>query len=218
MKPGRRIGKSSKVLDEDQQQPEGKRRRGAAADPKPIKQKSEASKVSNHQACKTDGQQAGSTYFLLKSEPDELGADHLEAAPNGIARYDGVRGGQACKFMKTMKTGDKVFFYHSSCKIPGIYAMAEVVAEPYPDFHSWTPGHKYFDPKSTQEKPRWVMVDLKFLRKVEPPLTLVKLKEHSTGGLAGMRLFNQPRLSVQPISDAHAKCIFEIEGGAQNKA
>eukprot|EP00798_Chlamydomonas_sp_ICE-L_P019913 gene19913-26617_t len=168
------------------------------SDKAPVKRKrsTKASKVLD--------EEEGSTYYLLKTEPDDLSADRLEAAPKGIATYDGVRGFQARNYMKQMKAGNQVFFYHSSCKVPGIYAMAEVVAEAYPDHHAWTEGHKYYDPKR-------LMVDLQFKRKFNPTLTLADLKQHATEGLSGMPLLNQPRLSVQPVTDTHANFIFEIE-------
>lgn len=81
-------------------------------------------------------------YWLMKSEPDEASIDDLAHAPQRSLPWTGVRNYQARNFMRdTMKIGDGVLFYHSSCPEPGIAGLAEVASAPYPD-------PTQFDPKS----------------------------------------------------------------------
>ena len=93
-------------------------------------------------------------YWLIKSEPDAFSIDDLEAAPDGTEHWDGIRNYQARNFMRDdMEIGDRVFFYHSNCKPPGIVGICEVASEPYPDHTSFDPNEKYYDPKSTPDNP-----------------------------------------------------------------
>ena len=101
-------------------------------------------------------------YWLMKSEPDVFGIDHLKAMPKKTEHWDGVRNYQARNMMRDdMKKGDQVFFYHSNCDEPGIVGIMEVVKEGYPDHTAFDPEQKYYDPKSDPDKPRWYMVDIK---------------------------------------------------------
>lgn len=63
-----------------------------------------------------------------------------------------------------MRVGQQAFFYHSNCKEPGIVGIVEVVKAAYPDHFAFQEGHKYYDPKSTPENPRWFMPDVKLVR------------------------------------------------------
>ena len=72
-------------------------------------------------------------YWLMKSEPDTFGIDHLAKKPKQTAGWDGVRNFQARNYLREMAVGDLVFFYHSSTEIPGIVGIAKVVREAYPD-------------------------------------------------------------------------------------
>ena len=150
-------------------------------------------------------------YWLMKSEPDVFGIDHLIAMPNKTEHWDGVRNYQARNMMRDdMKKGDLVFFYHSNCKVPGIVGIMKVVKESYPDFTSWNPESKYFDPKSTQEKPRWFMVDIKFKRKLKRTISLNELKEMQ--GLEEMALVRRGnRLSIMPVSKHDWDTILAAE-------
>ena len=72
------------------------------------------------------------TYWLMKSEPDAYSIDDLER--DGREMWDGIRNYQARNTMRDeMKIGDGVFFYHSSCKVPGIVGIAKVASQPYSD-------------------------------------------------------------------------------------
>ena len=150
-------------------------------------------------------------YWLMKSEPDVFGIDHLKAMPDKTEHWDGVRNYQARNMMRDdMKKGDLVFFYHSNCKVPGIVGIAEVVKESYPDFTSWNPESNYFDPKSTVDSPRWFMVDIKFKRQLKRTISLNELKEMP--GLEEMALVRRGnRLSIMPVSEQEWGTILAAE-------
>ena len=77
-------------------------------------------------------------YWLMKSEPDVFGIDHLKAEPKKTDHWDGVRNYQARNMMRDdMKKGDLVFFYHSNCDVPGIVGIMTIVREGYPDHTAW---------------------------------------------------------------------------------
>ncbi len=150
-------------------------------------------------------------YWLMKSEPSEFGIDDLIDMPDQTEHWDGVRNYQARNMMRDdMKIGDQVFFYHSNCKEPGIVGIMEVVKEGYPDFTAFDPDDKHFDPKSDPEKPRWFMVDIKFVRKLKRTITLKELKEKpELADLALVRRGN--RLSIMPVSAEQWNFILGLE-------
>jgi len=148
-------------------------------------------------------------HWLMKSEPDAFSIDDLAAVDS--EPWDGVRNYQARNMMRDqMKLGDRVFFYHSNCKVPGIVGIAEVVREGYPDHTAFDPEAKYYDPKSDPDRPRWYMVDLKLVRRLARTITLQELKEHPE--LADMPLVRKGnRLSVMPVSEAEWHFILGLE-------
>ncbi|TPP53378.1 EVE domain family protein [Leishmania donovani] len=135
-------------------------------------------------------------YWLLKSEPHKFSIDDL--AKQKTSPWDGVRNYAARNNMCAMSVGDKVLFYHSNTKEPGVAGLAEVVRLAYDDFTALERTSEYFDPKATKEKNPWKMVDVKFVAKWDTVLTLHELK--SRRELQKMALFTQSRLSVQPVS------------------
>jgi predicted RNA-binding protein with PUA-like domain len=139
-------------------------------------------------------------YWLMKSEPHTYSIDDLKTAPQQRGYWEGVRNYQARNFMRDeMQLGDKAFFYHSSCEIPGIVGIMDIIKTAYPDFTAFDPHSPYYDPKSTPEKPRWFMVDVQFSKKFKTLIPLARLK--SEPKLKGMRLL-QPgnRLSILPVT------------------
>lgn len=149
-------------------------------------------------------------YWLMKSEPDTFGIDDLAARPHQSEHWDGVRNYQARNYMREMKLGDQIFFYHSNAAVPGIVGIAEVAREAYPDFTSWNPEGKYFDPKSTQDHPRWFMVDVKLVRKLARNISLTELKGHTA--LEAMPLVRKgTRLSVLPVTAEQWQYILSLE-------
>ena len=148
----------------------------------------------------------------MKSEPDVFGFDHLERCPKQTEHWDGVRNYQARNFMRDeMRRGDMVFFYHSSCKEPGIVGIAEVVREGYPDHTAFDPESDHYDPKGTPDRPRWYMIDVRFVRRLKRTITLQELKEHTTAlpDLALLKKGN--RLSVMPVSEGEWEYILGLE-------
>lgn len=150
-------------------------------------------------------------YWLMKSEPSEFSIDDLKKMPKQTEHWDGVRNYQARNFMRDeMKKGDQVFFYHSNCAEPGIVGIAEVVREGYPDFTAWDPKDKHYDPKTDPDNPRWMMVDIKFVRKFDTTITLEALKDNPA--LEDMRLIQRGnRLSVMPVEKTEWKAILKME-------
>lgn len=140
-------------------------------------------------------------YWLMKSEPEEVSIDDLAQRPGQTVPWFGVRNYQARNFMRDqMQLGDQVFFYHSSCAEPGIAGICEVSALAHPDDTQFDPASPYYDPKSRQEEPRWVCVDVRLLRKT-PYVPLVELRRYPE--LAGMGLLAKgSRLSITPVTAA----------------
>ncbi|GAB4302084.1 MAG: EVE domain-containing protein [Thiohalomonadaceae bacterium] len=150
-------------------------------------------------------------YWLMKSEPDVFGIDHLASRPGQTEHWDGVRNYQARNMLRDqMQVGDRVFFYHSNCKVPGIVGIAEIVRAGYPDHTARNPEGKYYDPKSTEDKPIWYMVDVRLVRKLKRTISLEELKQRAE--LADMPLVRRGnRLSVMPVSPQEWEAILALE-------
>ena len=142
----------------------------------------------------------------MKSEPDAYSIDTLKR--EGITLWDGIRNYQARNFMRKMAIGDKVFFYHSNCKPPGIAGFMEVIDLNIIDPTQFQKNSVYYDPKSTPENPRWNCVKVKYLFKANKFLSLPELKI----------LFNEKelllvkkgiRLSIIPVGIEVAKLILK---------
>ncbi|ABM72813.1 Uncharacterized conserved protein [Prochlorococcus marinus str. MIT 9515] len=145
-------------------------------------------------------------YWLMKSEPDAYSIDTLKR--DGVTLWDGIRNYQARNFMRRMMIGDKVFFYHSNCKPPGIAGFMEVVDLNIIDPTQFQKESGYYDQKSSKENPRWDCVKVKYLFKADKFLSLPELKI----------LFNEEelllvkkgnRLSIIPVETKIAKSILE---------
>ncbi|MEW5297030.1 MAG: hypothetical protein WDW36_000266 [Sanguina aurantia] len=152
-------------------------------------------------------------YFLMKNEPDELNFAQLEGEPGKGWHWDGVRNYQARNFMRSMPMGQQALFYHSSCKVPGIMGICEVVSAPYPDHTQFDPTSKYYDATSTREAPKWWMVDVRFVRKFARQITLEELRKHREAGLSGMMLWSHIRLSIQPVTQQEWDYIVALDRG-----
>lgn len=142
------------------------------------------------------------SYWLMKSEPSECSVDDTLAAPDATVPWVGVRNYQARNFMRDgMRLGDGVLFYHSSCAEPGIVGVARVASEAYPDPTQFDAASKYYDAKSTQAAPRWLLVDVQVLRKTSL-LALPALRaEADLQDLLVLRKGN--RLSITPVEARH---------------
>jgi predicted RNA-binding protein with PUA-like domain len=145
----------------------------------------------------------------MKSEPDVYGIDDMQR--DGREKWDSIRNYQARNMMRDdMKIGDEIFFYHSNCKEPGIVGITRVASKPYPDPTQFDKSSKYFDPKSTNDNPRWILVDVEFVRKLSRNITLREIK--SQKGLEDMILARKGnRLSIMPVDKKHWNKILSLE-------
>lgn len=130
-------------------------------------------------------------YWLMKSEPFVYSWDHLVAEKK--TSWNGVRNYQAANNMKAMKKGDLAFFYHSN-EGKDIVGVMEIVKEAYPD--------------PTDEKGKFVMVDVKPIKPVPFPVTLAAIK--ATPSLKDMALLRLSRLSVGPVTAKEWSIISKL--------
>jgi predicted RNA-binding protein with PUA-like domain len=151
-------------------------------------------------------------YWLLKSEPSSFGIDDLAKAPRQTTTWDGIRNFQARNMLRDqMKRGDQAFFYHSSCAVPGIAGIVEIVREGYPDPTAFDRKHHHYDPQSNPEDPRWYMVDVKLKRRFNEVVDLDALRRHERKELQGMLLLRRGnRLSITPVDASHWKFILTL--------
>ncbi|GAB6262850.1 EVE domain-containing protein [Photobacterium sp. CCB-ST2H9] len=148
-------------------------------------------------------------YWLFKTEPDTFSIDTLKQM--NVSCWEGVRNYQARNMMRDeIKVGDEVFIYHSSCKDIGVAGIAKVVREAYPDHFQFDPESPYFDPKSDPANPRWVMVDIEYVRH----LRLVPLKKiKANDALHEMPLVQRGnRLSIMPVTAQQWQEILRMTG------
>ncbi len=143
-------------------------------------------------------------YWLMKSEPAECSIDDLAQAPGQTVAWVGVRNYQARNFMRdAMQIGDGVLFYHSStpkAADTGIAGLAVIASSAYPDATQFDPASPYFDARSTASAPRWLHVDVRFVRKTRL-VSLATLRVDKA--LGTMRLLAPgSRLSITPVSAA----------------
>jgi predicted RNA-binding protein with PUA-like domain len=148
-------------------------------------------------------------YWLMKSEPDVYSIDDL--ARDRRCTWEGVRNYQARNHMRAMKRGDLVFFHHSSATPPGIAGIARVSREAYPDPSQFDPESDYYDAQSKAADPRWSMVELELVRKLDRLLPMDELR--AIPELADMALLQRgQRLSVQPVSASEWRAICKRAG------
>lgn len=152
------------------------------------------------------------SYWLMKSEPDVFGYDHLLREPRQSALWDGVRNYQARNLMREMKVGDKALFYHSSTKPPHVVGVMEIVHEAIPDPTQFDPDSPHCDPRSDPDDPRWSAVTVKALARLRNIVTLEDLKTNPK--LAEMRINQRnQRLSIQPATRAEFDIVVRMGGG-----
>jgi len=148
-------------------------------------------------------------YWLMKTEPDTFGLEHLKGSPDHTTCWDGVRNYQARNLLRDqIQVGDGVLFYHSRLSPPEVVAIAKVVREGYPDPTQFDPAEPYYDAKSDKNKPRWYAVDIQLERELKRPVTLPEIRERP--GLENMVLVRRSRLSVQPVTPEEWKIILAL--------
>jgi predicted RNA-binding protein with PUA-like domain len=141
--------------------------------------------------------------WLMKSEPTTYSIDDLRN--DGRTHWEGVRNYQARNLMREMSEGDRVLFYHSNAKPPGVVGEARVAREAYADHFAQDASSKYFDPKASADDPRWYMVDVEFVREFSRVVSLDELKAEP--GLGQMVVTKRSRLSVQPVTPAEFEVV-----------
>ena len=129
----------------------------------------------------------------MKSEPDVWSIDQQKKIGNKGAPWDGVRNYQAAKNLKSMRKGDQCFFYHSNIG-KEIVGIVEVIKEAYPD--------------KTDQSGRFVAVTVKFIKKLNRPVTLEEIKKNKE--LRHLSLIKQSRLSVMPIDSKSWKILNKM--------
>ncbi|MFP4238627.1 MAG: EVE domain-containing protein [Rhodosalinus sp.] len=134
-------------------------------------------------------------YWLFKSEPSTWSWDDQVAKGAAGEEWDGVRNYQARNMMREMSVGDRGFFYHSQSE-KALVGIVEVIAEAHPD--------------STTDDQRWECVDIKAVAPLPRPVTLDEIKADDR--LADMALVRNPRLSVQPVTEAEWRILCEKAG------
>ena len=148
--------------------------------------------------------------WLCKTEPDVYSIDDLRR--DGTTGWDGVRNYQARNFMRDgMQDGDRVLVYHSNADPAGVVGIAEVVGPPRPDPTQFDRRSELHDPKSSPDAPRWIMRDVRFVRRFARAVTLEELRaDPGTRGMAALRKGN--RLSVTPVTDAECRAVLRLAG------
>jgi predicted RNA-binding protein with PUA-like domain len=146
----------------------------------------------------------------MKSEPTTYSIEDLEKSPNHIGFWDGVRNYQVRNFMRDlMKPGDLAFFYYSSCKVPGIVGIMEILTEGIPDHTAFNPESRYFDPKSNPDKPQWLGVKVKLIEKFDQIIPLSILR--NIPALKDMPLLKKGnRLSITPVTQKEWTAILKV--------
>jgi len=154
-------------------------------------------------------------YWLFKSEPTTYGIDHL--ARDKSTAWTGVRNYQARNFMRDeMRKGDRGFFYHSSCEVPGIVGIVEIGRAAYPDETQFDRKSRQYDAAATKDNPRWYNVDVRFVKKTRV-ISLDELRSHKA--LRNMLLLQRGnRLSITPVTAAEWNYIEGLlKGGTKEK-
>jgi predicted RNA-binding protein with PUA-like domain len=147
-------------------------------------------------------------YWLVKSEPETFSFDDLLRIHNKTTNWNGIRNFVARGYLRDgLKTGDRVFFYHSG-SAPAIVGICEVVREGYPDHTAFDPNDSGYDPDSEKERPRWFQVDLRAVAQFTRPVTLAQIKARKE--LKDMTILRIGRLSVTPVTEAEWQVLTEM--------
>ena len=132
-------------------------------------------------------------YWLMKSEPNVWSIDQQKTSGNRGATWDGVRNYQAANNLKKMKKGDLCFFYHSNIG-KEIVGIVEVIKPAFLDI--------------SDEKNRFVAVQVRFKERLKKPVTLELIKQIKE--INHLPLIKQSRLSVMSIDFKSWKIIYNM--------
>ncbi len=146
-------------------------------------------------------------YWLVKTEEEVYPIDALKKDKS--TPWDGVRNYQARNYLKEMKKGDLVFVYHSNANVTGIAGLASVSRTAEPDALQFNKKSPYYDPKSSQDNPRWFAPVLSYKKKFSEVITLDTL--HTLPCMKDSKLLQKGnRLSVLPLSEKEAEGLFSF--------
>jgi len=150
-------------------------------------------------------------YWLMKSEPGEFSIDDLASRPRKTEPWDGIRNHQVRNMIRDeMSKGDQALFYHSSCEVPGVAGIVRIMSDAYPDPTAFDPEDKHYDPKSDPDDPRWLLRDVKLVRKLSRVIPLAEMRKERK--LAGMQLLKKGnRLSITPVTRKEWDHILSLE-------
>jgi predicted RNA-binding protein with PUA-like domain len=149
-------------------------------------------------------------YWLMKSEPDVFGVEHLAKSPKRTASWTGVRNYQVRNLIRDeIKKKDLALFYHSSCPEPGVYGVMEVSGAAHPDATQFDPKDEYYDAKSTRAEPRWYAVDVTLVESFKYPVLLQELRgSPALKTLQTLRRGN--RLSITAVTPQEWQAILKM--------
>jgi predicted RNA-binding protein with PUA-like domain len=149
-------------------------------------------------------------YWLMKTEPHVFSFDDLTNEPGQTTCWDGVRNYQARNLLRDeIRVGDGVLFYHSSTDPKAVVGTARVVKAGYPDPTQFDRRHKYHDPKSNRDEPRWFVVDIKAEKRFKRPVALDEMR--GVAALKDMKLLQRgQRLSVMPVGAAEYRVVVKL--------
>lgn len=147
-------------------------------------------------------------YWLMKSEPDVFSIDDLKAKERSL--WDGVRNYLARNYMKEMKIGDQVIFYHSNAEPSAAAGLAEVTGLAVPDPSQFDKKSDYYDAKASPQTPRWFCVEVGFRKKFADTVPINSIKKEKS--LQKMLLLQNSRLSVQPVTQQEFEKICSMGG------
>jgi predicted RNA-binding protein with PUA-like domain len=134
-------------------------------------------------------------HWLLKSEPSTWSwGDQVKAGSKGTA-WEGVRNHLAKKHLMAMKKGEQAFFYHSG-EGKEIVGIVEIIGE--------------YEPDSSDKTKKFGLVNIKARTPMPSPITLDQCKTEKK--LAKMALLNNPRLSVQPVTNEEWAIVCRMGG------
>ena len=120
--------------------------------------------------------------WLFKEEPDHYSLEHLFRDKRTV--WDGVENNLALKHLRSVQKGDRALYYHTGNE-KAVVGVMEVVKGAYPD--------------PARDDDRFVVVDVKPLRRLDRPVSLAEIK--SNPKFADFALVRNSRLSVMPVTD-----------------
>lgn len=152
---------------------------------------------------------ARTRHWLMKTEPDVFGIDDFLKKKNRTEGWNGVRNYEARNIMRDlMQMGDLVIIYHSNATPSGAAGVARVASNAYPDPDQFNAQSDYYDPKATRETPRWMQVDVQFVRKFTHFVTLDEIRAEPR--FEQLAMIRRNRLSVTALTAAEFRVFEEL--------